>query len=166
MAAAELPNTQAWSRLPDIFAAIKAAGTPPKFNNEFLKSTLGFTSSNDRSVIAILRKLGFIGSSGEPTQRCNNFKGHGGGRGESASRSCVLDRSPLAETSGSRGITVTDRPSAALNTASAAASMACSTFHIKRLSGQRLLSGDHGLASTCLSSPVPKTAVRGPQRQE
>ena len=91
MAAAEFPNTQAWSRLPDIFAAIKAAGTPPKFNNEFLKSTLGFTSSNDRSVIAILRKLGFIGSSGEPTQRCNNFKGHEGGRGESASRSCVLE---------------------------------------------------------------------------
>ena len=76
----EFPYTQAYSRLPDIFASIETAGTPPRFNNEFLKSTLGYTSSNDRAVIPILRALGFISPGGEPTQRYNDFKGHDGGR--------------------------------------------------------------------------------------
>jgi uncharacterized protein DUF5343 len=78
--AGDFPYTQAWSRLSDIFTSIGTAGTPPKFNNEFLKSTLGFTSSNDRSIIPILRTLGFISPGGEPTQRYNDFKGHDGGR--------------------------------------------------------------------------------------
>ena len=78
--ATDFPSTQAWTRLPDIFKSISTAGTPPKFTNEFLKNTLGFASSNDRSIIAILRKLAFITASGEPTQRYNDFKGHEGGR--------------------------------------------------------------------------------------
>lgn len=76
----DFPYTQASSRLADIFASIGTAGTPPKFNNEFLKSTLGYTSSNDRAIIPILRALGFISPGGEPTQRYNDFKGHDGGR--------------------------------------------------------------------------------------
>lgn len=77
---ADMPYSLAYARLPEIFARIKTAGTPPKFHNEFLKSTLGFTSSNDRAVISILRKLGFIDSNGQPTQRYNDYKGHEGGR--------------------------------------------------------------------------------------
>jgi hypothetical protein len=78
--AADMPYSVAHSRIPDIFQSIKSAGTPPKFNNEFLRSSLGFTSSNDRAIISILRKLNFISSSGEPTQRYNEFKGHENGK--------------------------------------------------------------------------------------
>ena len=82
--AVDFPYTLAYSRLPDIFASIETAGTPPKFNNEFLKSSLGYSSSNDRAIISILKALGFITSGGEPTQRYNDFKGHDGGRAVAA----------------------------------------------------------------------------------
>ncbi len=77
--ASDLPYSQSPARLPDIFSRIKAAGTPPRYNSEFIKTVLGFASSNDRASIAILRKLGFISQGGEPTQRYNDYKGHAGG---------------------------------------------------------------------------------------
>src|SRR3954471_10976203 len=69
----DFPRTLGHARLPDIFKSIAGAGTPPKFNNECLTTTLGYTSSNDRAIIPILRKLGFISAGGEPTQRYNDF---------------------------------------------------------------------------------------------
>jgi len=59
--------------LPAILEKVKAAGTPPKFTYEFLK-TLGFTSSNDRSVIKVLKALGFLTADGTPTERYNDFR--------------------------------------------------------------------------------------------
>jgi hypothetical protein len=63
-----------------ILEKIRGAGTPPKFTHDFLKSTLGFASSNDRSVIKILRTLGFLSADGTPTQRYNEFKGTESGK--------------------------------------------------------------------------------------
>lgn len=57
---------QSSKNLDAIFEAIRKAGVPRKFTNEFLKS-LGFTSSNDRSVIATLKSLEFLDSNGVPT---------------------------------------------------------------------------------------------------
>ena len=59
--------------LPDILEKVTSAGTPPRFTNEFLKS-LGFTSSNDRTVIKVLKGLGFLSSDGTPTERFNEFR--------------------------------------------------------------------------------------------
>ncbi|BBB43819.1 DUF5343 domain-containing protein [Mycobacteroides abscessus subsp. abscessus] len=84
MAGAEFPISLAPARLADIFQSISTAGTPPKFNNEFLKTTLGYSSSNDRAIISILKKLDFINAGGVPTQRYNDFKGHDGGRAVAA----------------------------------------------------------------------------------
>lgn len=58
-----------------IFDKIQSAGTPPKFTHDFLKSTLGFGSSNDRAIIKILRQLGFLTADGTPTQRYNDYRG-------------------------------------------------------------------------------------------
>lgn len=59
--------------LSSILEKMKAAGTPPKFSYEFLKN-LGFTSSNDRSVIKVLKALGFLTADGTPTERYNEFR--------------------------------------------------------------------------------------------
>jgi hypothetical protein len=61
--------------LPDILAKIKSAGAPPRFTYEFLKSNLGFGSSRDRTVIGVLKGLGFLTSDGTPTGRYNEFRG-------------------------------------------------------------------------------------------
>lgn len=56
-----------------ILEAIKDAGVPPRFTNEFLKS-LGFTSSNDRSVLNVLKGVGFLDQQGVPTERYRQFR--------------------------------------------------------------------------------------------
>lgn len=64
--------------VPDIFAKIKRAGTPPKFNVEFLKSSLGFASSSDRGIVPQLKFLKFIDENNVPTERYNQFHGSNG----------------------------------------------------------------------------------------
>lgn len=64
---------QSSKHLPDILTEIQQAQVPPKFTIEFLK-TLGFTSSNDRSILGVLKALGFLDQSGVPTERYRRFR--------------------------------------------------------------------------------------------
>jgi hypothetical protein len=57
----------------EIFAAIKGAGVPDRFTHEFLKQ-LGFSSSNDRSVIAVMKALRFLDDNSAPTDRYKRFR--------------------------------------------------------------------------------------------
>lgn len=72
--AGEIPYMASAKNLPAILDKIKAAGTPPKFTHDFLKANLGFPSSNDRSVVGVLKALGFLSADGVPTARYNEFR--------------------------------------------------------------------------------------------
>jgi hypothetical protein len=63
------------TNVPAILEKIRTAGTPPKFTHEFLKSTLGFSASNDRGVIKVLRQMGFLSADSVPTPRYNEYRG-------------------------------------------------------------------------------------------
>lgn len=52
---------------------MQKASVPPKFTYEFLKH-LGFSSSNDRPVIPVLKVIGFLDDSSVPTPRYRDFK--------------------------------------------------------------------------------------------
>ena len=54
--------------IPDYLEAIKQAEPPERFSLKFLEN-LGFTSTNDRKFISILKSLGFLDADGNPTQR-------------------------------------------------------------------------------------------------
>lgn len=54
--------------LPDILAAMQSAQAPKKFTHTFLQG-LGFKGSTDRLLIGVLKGLGFLNATGEPTQR-------------------------------------------------------------------------------------------------
>lgn len=56
-----------------ILEKIKSGTPPEKFTVSHLKS-LGFTSSNDRAVIPLLKDLGFLTSDGTPTKRYMTFR--------------------------------------------------------------------------------------------
>jgi hypothetical protein len=56
-----------------IFGAIKNAGVPERFTHEFLKQ-LGFTSSNDRAVIPVMKALRFLDDNSAPTDRYKRFR--------------------------------------------------------------------------------------------
>lgn len=64
---------QSAKHLAEIMSEIQQAQVPPKFTVEFLK-TLGFTSSNDRSIIGVLKALGFLDQSGIPTDRYRRYR--------------------------------------------------------------------------------------------
>lgn len=54
------------NKIDAILSKIRSAAKPSKFTYEFLKQ-LGFSSSNDRAIIPLLKKLGFILEDGAPT---------------------------------------------------------------------------------------------------
>lgn len=79
--AEDLPYMLSVKNLDGILEKIRTAGTPPKFSHEFLKTSLGFSSSGDRAVIKVLRQLGFLSADGVPTARYNEFRqAHTSGR--------------------------------------------------------------------------------------
>lgn len=57
---------------PDIFRAIQGAQAPDRFTQKFLEG-LGFPSSNDRTMINVLKALGFLDDSGVPQRRYHEF---------------------------------------------------------------------------------------------
>ncbi|MDP8927535.1 MAG: DUF5343 domain-containing protein [Actinomycetota bacterium] len=61
-------------RIPELLKRIRETGVPQKVTYEWLKS-VGFTSSNDRSLVAVLRQIGFIDGSGAPTPAWREYRG-------------------------------------------------------------------------------------------
>ena len=70
---AELPYLMSVKRLPELFQKIRSAAVPSRFSFEFLKN-LGFSSSNDRALPSLLKRLGFLDASGVPTERYRLFR--------------------------------------------------------------------------------------------
>lgn len=65
---------QVYGQLPEIFQRISEAAAPDKFTNQHLKDW-GYTSSNFRAVIPLLKALGFLSSDGTPTSRYHDYRG-------------------------------------------------------------------------------------------
>ena len=63
------------NRIPDIFNKIRDGQAPERFTNQLLKDW-GFSSTNDRAFIALLKSLGFLSADGKPTQRYNDYRDH------------------------------------------------------------------------------------------
>lgn len=55
-----------------IMNSILGARAPERFTNKFLED-LGYKSSNDRLITGVLKALGLLGDTGEPTQRYFDF---------------------------------------------------------------------------------------------
>src|SRR3989344_7122004 len=68
------PYMASTKNLPKILEKIRGAGAPPKFTVQFLKSTLGFSSSNDVGIISVLKRLGFLTPDGVPTERYHEYR--------------------------------------------------------------------------------------------
>ena len=53
--------------VPVVFEKIARAKIPDAFTNSFLSGTLGLKSTNDRALIGLLKKMGFLDNAGKPT---------------------------------------------------------------------------------------------------
>lgn len=55
-----------------IMNSILGAKAPERFTNKFLEE-LGYKNSNDRLIVSVLKSLGLLNDTGEPTQRYYDF---------------------------------------------------------------------------------------------
>jgi hypothetical protein len=62
------PYMNAYGKISPILEKIKVASTPPRFTQDFLETKLGFPSSSVRAILPLLKRLGFLGSDGVPTE--------------------------------------------------------------------------------------------------
>lgn len=64
------------NKIAPILDQIERAEKPSRFSHVFLKK-LGFSSSNDRAVIPLMKRLGFITENGNPTEFYDDLKDGG-----------------------------------------------------------------------------------------
>jgi hypothetical protein len=64
---------QVYGQLPEFFGRIAEGQAPDSFTRQYLKD-LGFTSSNFRAVIPLLKALNFLSVDGVPTQRYHDYR--------------------------------------------------------------------------------------------
>jgi hypothetical protein len=72
--ASALLYTTVTGKLPTIFEKIASMGIPKTPVDSNWLAMIGLTKSNDKSLINVLRGLGFIGEDGIPTERWINFR--------------------------------------------------------------------------------------------
>ena len=69
-----LPYLASNKNVSNLFEKISSARIPPKFTHDFLRTTIGLKGTNDRSLIPLLRSLGFLDQSGTPTEKYSLLK--------------------------------------------------------------------------------------------
>lgn len=62
-------------RIKDVFDKVRDGQAPERVSNQLLKDW-GFTSTNDRAFMPLLKALGFLTADGVPTQRYHNYRDH------------------------------------------------------------------------------------------
>ena len=71
--ATEYPYMISNNKIKPILESIESAAKPTKFSHVVLKK-LGYSSSNDRAVIPLLKRLGFLRDDGAPTEHFDELK--------------------------------------------------------------------------------------------
>jgi uncharacterized protein DUF5343 len=70
---------QTYGQLADFFRTLQQGQAPTQFTVQHLKD-LGFTSSNHRALIPLLKTLGFLSGDGQPLQRYHDYRDASQGR--------------------------------------------------------------------------------------
>lgn len=71
---AEYSYTVVPGKLKDFLGKLRSVGMPSKVTTKWMES-IGYKSSNDRSMLAVLQQILFIDSSSSPTERWTTYRG-------------------------------------------------------------------------------------------
>ena len=74
MADEKLPYVMAYGVITKTLEKIKSAATPDRFTQDFLSTKLGVKGGSGRPVIPFLKRVGFLGTDGAPTERYKKFR--------------------------------------------------------------------------------------------
>src|SRR5687768_2733089 len=86
MAQAKLPYVTAYGNIAKALEKIQQASTPPRFTHDFLATKLGMSGGSARPVVPFLKRIGFIGTDGAPTELYKQFRGTDEQRGAAAAQ--------------------------------------------------------------------------------
>lgn len=75
---------------------MQTASTPPRFTQDFLATKLGVKGGSAKPVIPFLKRTGFLGSDGVPTELYKQFRNEAQ-RGAAAARALRIGYAPLYE---------------------------------------------------------------------
>ena len=84
MPEAKIPYVTASGNVTKVLQKIQPAQTPDRFTGDFLVTKLGMSGGSARPVIPFLKRIGFLGTDGVPTERYKRFRTTAG-RGTAAS---------------------------------------------------------------------------------
>ena len=71
---AKLPYMLSTGLIPKILEKIQNARRPERFTQDFLETKLGHSGGSARSIIPLLKRMGFLGSDGVPTFLYDQFR--------------------------------------------------------------------------------------------
>jgi hypothetical protein len=74
MPEAKIPYVTASGNVTKVLQKIQPAQTPERFTHDFLATKLGMSGGSARPVIPFLKRIGFLGSDGAPTDRYKRFR--------------------------------------------------------------------------------------------
>ena len=91
---ATLPYTTAPNNIEKALNAIKAAATPERVTQDFVKTILKIPGGSGDQITALLRKIGFANSDGTPTDLYKRFR-NGATAGPAAAEALKIGYGPL-----------------------------------------------------------------------
>jgi len=68
------PYVPAYGNITKALEKIQSAATPPRFTQDFLATTLDMKGGSPKAVIPFLKRTGFLGSDGVPTEIYKRFR--------------------------------------------------------------------------------------------
>ncbi len=74
MADVILPRMDAYGNISRALEKIKSAATPERFTQDFLATKLGLKGGSPKPLIPFLKRTGFLGSDGVPTELYKRFR--------------------------------------------------------------------------------------------
>jgi Family of unknown function (DUF5343) len=96
MAESTLPYVTGYGNIKKVLEKIKTASTPPRFTQDFLATKLDMSGGSSRPVIPFLKRTGFLGSDGVPTDLYKRFRNHAQS-GVAAAQALRIGYKPLFE---------------------------------------------------------------------
>lgn len=72
-----LPYMHGYGTITRVLEKIKVAATPPRFTQDFLATKLGLPGGTPKPVIPFLKRAGFLGTDGVPTDLYTRFRNPG-----------------------------------------------------------------------------------------
>lgn len=94
--ASKLPYVPSYGVITKTLEKIKTAATPPRFTQDFLATKLNLKGGSPKPVIPFLKRIGFLGSDGVPTDVYRRFR-NPSEAGHAAAQALRVGYSPMFE---------------------------------------------------------------------